>query len=110
MAFSPAALQLIATASDDCPARLWRPSGDTIAEVQGHNNAVLIVAFGGVQGSVVATGSCDHTVGTWATATGQQQAVLKGHDDTLTSVRFISDSHLVRDGICVVSNMLCHKI
>ena len=111
MAFSPPSLHLIATASADCVAKLWRArDGKLIAELQEHTSEVTSVAFGGAEeGSDVATGLIYRTISLWATATGQHQAVLEGHDDAVTSVRFSPDGRSVRESEYIDRNIRRNK-
>jgi WD40 repeat protein len=64
--------------------------GEVEAELMGHTNSVMSVAFA-QDGSQVVSGSNDNTVQIWNTTTGEVEAELKGHMDCVTSVVFAQD-------------------
>jgi hypothetical protein len=69
VAFSPDGSR-IATASDDCTARIWHTTSGTAPIIlSGHTSGVTAVAFS-PDGSLIATASSDTTARIWHTTTG----------------------------------------
>src|SRR5436309_1697432 len=64
--------------------------GDIDKQLQGHNGAVLSVAFT-FDGQTLASGSEDETIRLWDVQTGQPQAILKGDMHWVNSVAFSRD-------------------
>ena len=64
---------------------------------QGHSNVVTSVAFAR-DGKTFLSGSYDHTVRVWDSATGQCLRVCEGHEDTVTSVAFAPDGKTLLSG------------
>ena len=68
-----------------------------VAGLMGHDGSVRCAVFS-PDGSLIASGSEDHTVRIWDSATGKQSAVLRSHDDTVFGVAFSPDGRLVASG------------
>ncbi|MEE1825399.1 hypothetical protein PUR61_24920 [Streptomyces sp. BE20] len=62
----------------------------TSRQFAGHGSAVLAVAYS-PDGRTLATGSADHTVKLWDTATHRMLATLTGHGSTVMTVAFSPD-------------------
>jgi WD40 repeat protein len=63
----------------------------------GHSAGVQAVAFS-PDGTVLASGSKDHTVKLWALATGRLIRTLSGHTEGVTSVAFSPDGKILATG------------
>ena len=86
---------LLATASDDGTARLWRlPHFVEEKVLTGHTGGVWCCAFS-PDGALLATASADRTARIWDTATGEQQTVLHGHFDWVRGCAFSPDGNLL---------------
>jgi WD40 repeat protein len=97
---------IIATASDDTTAKLWKPDGTLITTLRGHTKRVSAVAFSpipptpltkGGDGGIIATASGDNTVKLWK-RDGTLITTLNGHNDTVSAVAFSPDSQLIVSG------------
>lgn len=95
--FSPDGAR-VATASEDCTARILALSGDAAPVVlKGHEHSVFDVEFS-PSGSLLATASIDGTVRVRG-SDGSVRRTIRGHDDLTTSVRFSPDgTRLVTTG------------
>ncbi len=69
-------------------------SGTLGAEMDGHNNWIVAVAFS-PNGSRVVTGSRDGTARVWDAASGRLVAVLRGHREAVQSAAFSPDGSRV---------------
>lgn len=66
--------------------------------LHGHTSIVYAVAFNS-DGTMLASGSGDHTIRLWDVVTHQQiGAPLSGHTDTVTSVAFSPDGRVLASG------------
>jgi WD40 repeat protein len=83
--FSPDG-QMLATASYDNTAKLWRSNGTLITTLEGHTQPVMSVSFS-PDGQMVATASQDGTVRLW-THTGKFLREIKAHVQGVFSVQF----------------------
>ncbi len=63
----------------------------------GHTNSVACVAFS-ADGHALASGSWDHTVKLWDSATGREIMSFAGHQDVVTSVAFSPDGQTLASG------------
>ncbi|PYI13145.1 hypothetical protein BO99DRAFT_486042 [Aspergillus violaceofuscus CBS 115571] len=64
---------------------------------EGHSSRVNSVAFS-PDGRTLASGSWDHTIKLWNTATGVEQRTLTGHSSSVTSVAFSPDGRTLASG------------
>lgn len=87
-AFSPDG-QLIATASVDGTAKLWKRDGALIATLQGHTAAVSVIDFS-PDGQTLATASEDNTAKLWR-RDGALITTLEGHSSSVWGVNFSPD-------------------
>ena len=86
-------LNLFATSSKDCTARLW--SFDRLYPLRiycGHQSDVNCVQFH-PNGSYIATGSSDKTVRLWSVQTGEFVRLFSGHRSRVFSVCFSPDGN-----------------
>ena len=69
--------------------------GEVEAELKGHTNLVMSVAFS-QDGSRVVFGSRDETVWIWNVMMGEVEAELKGHTDWVMCVAFSQDGRATK--------------
>jgi WD40 repeat protein len=95
--------RLLATASDNSTARVWRVSdGEPLATMSGHADPVTSVSFSD-DGKLLVTGSNDGTARLWDVRTGRAVAELRGHSGAIAHAEFSPDGQSVatasRDGV-----------
>lgn len=81
---------LLATAGEDCTARLWdcRTRKVALTLTSGHADAVYSLAWS-ADGTQIATGSADRTVTIWDPKAGRVLKMFKGHEDTVKDCCFL---------------------
>jgi WD40 repeat protein len=92
VAFSPNG-QLIATASDDKTAKLWKLDGTLLTTLKGHGATVFGVAFS-PQGNIIATASGDMTVKLWK-LDGTLLTTLNRHSSPVYRVAFSPQGNII---------------
>jgi len=93
LAFSPFHEDILATASEDCFAKIWKiPAGgflDSISEeaqlLKGHKRKVGGVSFNGVAENILATTGQDYEVKIWDISTGTDALTVSGHGGIIQS-------------------------
>lgn len=87
IAFSPDGKKIAAATKCGTP-RVWEiATGKKLAELHGHDKAVMSVAFSS-DGNLLYTGGFDATIGVWDLNTGIQIGRLCGHGDAVNSIEF----------------------
>jgi WD40 repeat protein len=89
--------ELLAAASSDGRARVWRRDGSQVAVLSGHETWVEDVAFS-PDGNFIVTGSRDQTARVWSVASGREIATLRGHQAAVTVVRVSPDGSRIFTG------------
>ncbi len=86
-AFSPASSSQLVTGSGDGTARLWdTDTGTPLHTLKGHTSWVLVASWA-PDGTIIATGSMDNTVGLWTPTSGETHGpALRGHTKWVTSL------------------------
>jgi WD40 repeat protein len=85
----------IVTAAADNTARIWRASRTRKPMVLRHEHYVSSASFSN-DGLYVVTACDDKTARLWSALTGEERAVLRGHEDSVNEASFISDGgHIV---------------
>jgi WD40 repeat protein len=90
--FSPDG-QMLATASEDKTAKLWKRNGQLIATLSGHADKVTHVSFS-PDSKMLATSSEDKTVRLWS-QDGKFLAILNGHKGRITNASFSPDGKML---------------
>lgn len=88
--------ELIASASADGTARLWRSDGSLVATLKGHTSGIWTAAWS-PDGQILATASDDHQVRLWQ-RDGQPLATLEGHTHWVTTLSWSPDGQLLASG------------
>jgi WD40 repeat protein len=87
VSFDPSSTRLVTT-SEDGQARVWDTVGWTLmTQFPLHDNAVVDASFSS-DGAWVVSVSTDHTARVWGTITDRQDAVMRGHEKSVTSAEF----------------------
>jgi WD40 repeat protein len=95
VAFGPG--DLVASASWDRTARLWRPRGGETTVLRRHTGRLWAVAFDPV-GQLLATAGDDLVIRLWDPATGDHLQTLTGHRNTVRSLAFNPAGDLLASG------------
>ncbi len=80
----------------DCLAH-WRAGAREIRVFRGHHDPVWAVAYH-PEGTMVASGSVDHTIRIWEIETGRMLRILRGHTDSVRCVAFSPDGQMLASG------------
>ncbi|MFO0890719.1 MAG: protein kinase [Isosphaeraceae bacterium] len=98
-AFAPDDRSVIVTCSDSCMRDLrFRETGDRPEALAGHGAAANALAFS--RGDrFLASGAADGTIKIWDGSTGRELGKLTGHDQSVTSLAFLTDDELVSAGL-----------
>ncbi|MCS7178850.1 MAG: CHAT domain-containing protein [Anaerolineae bacterium] len=90
---------VLASGSSDGTIRIWSASDDTLLrELEGHNGAVLSVAFSPSHPTMLASGSSDRTVRLWQVTDQSVLRTLEGHMNWIGSVTFSPDGQILASG------------
>jgi len=90
--FSPDG-QMLATASEDKTAKIWKRNGQLIATLSGHIDKVTHVSFS-PDSKMLATSSADKTVKLWS-QDGKLLTTLNGHKGSVTNANFSPDGKMI---------------
>ena len=85
--------RLLATASEDKTAKIWRLADREITTLKGHSDMVTAISFSS-NGELIATGSKDKTIKIWDLR-GKEILTLEGHQGSIISVTFSPDGKLI---------------
>ena len=80
----------------DCAA-LWKAGAKEVRVFRGHHDPVWTVAYH-PEGTLVASGSVDHTIRIWELETGRMLKILRGHSDTVRCLAFSPDGQILASG------------
>ena len=105
--------QLLATASQDKTAKVWRFTNglEAVLTLKGHKRGVWQVAFAEKK-RVLATCSGDKTIKIWHGGTGENLATLDGHETAVLCIKFLVDETLMSgsaDGRCKLWTLATSK-
>ncbi|NEP81922.1 MAG: hypothetical protein F6K39_29480 [Okeania sp. SIO3B3] len=85
--------QLLATVNNDGTAKILKYSGQSVAQLRGHQGKVSHVKFS-PEGNILATAGDDSTVRIWDFQ-GKQQVELKGHEGQIWQITFSPDGKYI---------------
>jgi len=93
----------LASSSDDCTARIWDASSDSLLHTLSHEGKIYSLDWGQPSAGsqlplMLATASCDHTTKVWDAMVGRCILVLSGHTEPVYSVAFSPDSRFLATG------------
>ena len=83
--------QMIASANSDGTVKLWNLEGKLLHTFKGHTAKVWSIAFS-PDGQIIASASSDRTARLWNVVKREESAILHGHQDMVTEVKFSPDS------------------
>ncbi|KAJ3274721.1 Coronin-2B [Terramyces sp. JEL0728] len=101
--FNPFNDYIIASASEDCKAMIWKiPEGGLTESIStpvltlaGHQRKVGHVLFNPVADNILATTSADFLVKIWDISTGQEKYELSGHTEIINSISWSWEGNLL---------------
>ncbi|KAJ3319789.1 Coronin-2B [Boothiomyces sp. JEL0866] len=101
--FNPFNDYIIASASEDCKAMIWKiPDGGLTESIStpvltlaGHQRKVGHVLFNPVADNILATTSADFLVKIWDISTGQEKFELNGHTEIINSISWSWEGNLL---------------
>ncbi|NET41487.1 AAA-like domain-containing protein [Okeania sp. SIO2B3] len=85
--------QLLATVNNDGTAKILKFSGQSVAQLRGHQGKVSHIKFS-PEGNILATAGDDSTVRIWDFL-GKQQVELKGHEGQIWQITFSPDGKYI---------------
>ncbi|NES75598.1 MULTISPECIES: AAA-like domain-containing protein [unclassified Okeania] len=104
--------QLLATVNNDGTAKILKYSGQSVAQLRGHQGKVSHIKFS-PEGNILATAGDDSTVRIWDFL-GKQQVELKGHEGQIWQITFSPDGKYIatagEDGTARIWNISGKKI
>ncbi|MEQ9001208.1 MAG: AAA family ATPase [Coleofasciculus sp. B1-GNL1-01] len=106
LSFSPDG-KILATASEDCSAKLWNINGTELQLFRGHKKRITSVSFH-PDGKVLATASEDCTIKLWS-FDGTELQTFQGHSNWITDISFSPDGKTLasasQDGTVILWNL-----
>ena len=89
--------ELLATISDRTIVLIAVATGETVRELEAHDESVIAVAFS-PHGELLATGGLDSTIRLWNVQDGSALGTLAGHDSAIIFLAFSPDGRLLASG------------